>query len=266
MSQIVITLTNAQGQVQEIQHQSQPGQKPVRVQVQAGTQVAITVDGKPLSGQSSGKAQLKKVGKDLVIELEGQAIAEAGDFFVAQGASLEGGDWSFAPDQGLVANGAAVTVTPEALAAEVAAVGLSGTGQSGALLLGAGGLAVLAAAGQSALANIVSGVFVAGPVVSGHNLVVKIYNPTTKALLGQGQVDSKGQFSIDVGSYTGPVVVQVQGQGGTPDYRDEATGLDVDLSADLLAIGQVNGPTTLNINPLTTKAAGLPGRLGGLSR
>lgn len=132
-------------------------------------------------------------------------------------------------------------------------------------LLIAGGVLVVAAAasgggGGSSSAevapSIVTGTVVGGPVVPDNELTVNLYRADGTTLLGTGTVNAAGQFTIDVGSYTGVVIARVVNPNANPDYIDEATGQPVDLSASLMAVGVANtGTVTLNINPLTTLAA-----------
>ncbi len=145
-----------------------------------------------------------------------------------------------------------------------AAAGSAAMGGLGVGLLVGGGL-ILAASGSSSsgngnatpASNIVSGSIVGGPVVTGNGLTVNLYRADGTSLLGTGTLDPvTGQFSIDVGSYTGVVIAKVADAGVGADYIDEATGQAVDLAANLMAVGVAAGGTvTLNINPLTTVAA-----------
>ena len=104
--------------------------------------------------------------------------------------------------------------------------------------------------------NIVDGVVTAGPVIPGNGLTVNLYKADGTTLLGSGGLNVAGQFRIDVGSYTGAVIAKVVDTNTAADYMDEATGLDKDLNANLMAVSVVTGGTiTLNINPVTTIAA-----------
>ncbi len=104
--------------------------------------------------------------------------------------------------------------------------------------------------------HMVSGVVVAGPVVSGNDLYVYLYQADGQTLLGSAKVDAVGAYQIHAGTYLGVVVAIVGNSGTAPDYRDESTSAVKDLTAVLKAVGVVaNDVTTLNINPLTTVAA-----------
>lgn len=276
MQQITVVLTAVDGVVT---HQTvmKPEGKPVQLKVPAGTKVEVQVQGSGQGKQPSAAAkndlQLKQVGQNLVIEGEGEALVEVVDFYATPNASVGGVRWDYAEPR--------VSVESQSVEGKAAAesgalmdgggVAESGVGLSLPVVLGVGalGVAALASGGVSTptvvSSNVVSGTFVAGPAVLGNNLVVKLYKTDGTALLVdgkqvQGALDANGKFSINVGSYTGAIVVQLVGKGGDADYRDEATGLNVDLTTDLVAIGAVGaGGVVVNINPLTTMAAKVAG-------
>ena len=167
--------------------------------------------------------------------------------------------------------GAEITYIPAA-SSGISNLGLIGLGLLGGGLLlsaaggggGGGGDGSSSAASATATdtagtgtSNSVSGSIVAGPLIAGHGLTVKLYKADGTTLLGvTGIVDRTGHFSIDVGSYTGAVIARVFDANSGVDFVDEATGLDKDLNANLMAVAVVSGGvTTLNINPLTTIAA-----------
>lgn len=277
MQQITLTLTSAEGVVTR-QTVVKPEGKPVQIKVPAGTKVDVQVQGpsqgKPAQAGAKHDLQLKQAGKNLLIEAEGEALVEVSDFYATPNTSVGEVSWNYAEP---VANATGSSIEAKAAAegsASEGLAGLAGLGMPVTLGLGAVGVAALVSGGGSSAvaSNVVSGTFVAGPAVTGNNLVVKLYKTDGKTLLGQGTVDANGKFSIDVGSYTGAIVAQLVGTGGGVDYRDEATGLNVDLTTDLLAVGTVGaGGGTVNINPLTTMAAkkagvtSANGTLGGLT-
>ena len=94
-----------------------------------------------------------------------------------------------------------------------------------------------------------NGVASKGPIKSGS---VKVYaleaDGAKGALLGTGTTGADGSYSVDIGSYTGDVVVEVSG--GT--YTDEATGA-TDTPNTLLraALSGVSGTVTIAVTPLT---------------
>lgn len=132
------------------------------------------------------------------------------------------------------------------------AVGLAG------IAVGGGGAAAAAAVVQA----FAQGGIVAGPVVAGNDLVVRVYKADGTTLIGTGTVDATGHYSVDLHAYTGPVIARLSSAAanGTPDYLDEASGQPTDLDGVMLAVGvaTANG-LTLYINPLTTMAAQLAG-------
>ena len=104
--------------------------------------------------------------------------------------------------------------------------------------------------------NIVNGTVTAGPGIPGNGLTVNLYKADGTTLIKSGPLNAAGQFSIDVGGYTGAVIAKVVDSGNGLDYMDEATGREKDLNAILMAVSVVTGGlVTLNINPVTTIAA-----------
>jgi hypothetical protein len=114
--------------------------------------------------------------------------------------------------------------------------------------------------------SITSGVASKG-LLNGANVCA--YAITASALQGEQigtctQTDAVGNYSVDLGSYTGPVLFKAEG--GT--YVDEATGITVDLSTPLhsMVANTVGGPMSVAItalNELAYRAA--LAQAGGLS-
>ena len=127
MQKISIKTVSAQG-VETVQILVRSDDKPVRVIPAPGSKMYVEVDGllQPVNPKSKSDAskdmQIKQVGKDLVLESEGEALVEMVDFYATSGATLNGASWSYAED-GVSTQ---VTVSPESLALN--SVGLSGTG------------------------------------------------------------------------------------------------------------------------------------------
>ena len=97
----------------------------------------------------------------------------------------------------------------------------------------------------------VSGVASKGPIKSAIVKVYKIEKGEKGDLLGNATTDNTGHYSIDIGSYTGPVLVEVTGGS----YKDEATGKDIDLTFSLrAAIGDARGDVKVAVTPLTELA------------
>ena len=119
-----------------------------------------------------------------------------------------------------------------------------------ALLTGCGG-----GGGSSAPATtVITGMASKGPIKAG---TVKVYAirdgvEDQTAPIGQGQTDDRGNYTIDVGSYKGPVVVEVTGGS----YTDEVSGAPVNLKAPLRAVlvNASTGKKTVAITPLTELA------------
>jgi hypothetical protein len=273
--QVIQTLPNGQVTQQVL---SKEGSEVLKIQAQPGAKISFNVEGAKPAEAMNAKAKtsnIKKSGKNLVLESEGEALVEVTDFYSTADASVGNVSWNYA-----AGDAAAMTATPvaQALASDAA------VSESGALLpviasgwLAAGGAAVVAAVasggGSSAAAvaggggvvasNVVSGVITAGPLISGHGLSVVLYKADGTTQLGTAQVDINGKFSKDVGSYTGVIIAQVIDSGTGKDYADEASGVDVNLSSHLMAVGvMTGGALKLNINPLTAIAAQKAGLSG----
>lgn len=269
MQKIIIKLTAANGVVTE-KALVKPEGKPLQLTVPADTQVSVQVQGAvsktPDSSASPAPKRdlaVKRVGKNLVIEGEGEQLVEVTDYYETPNVSMGSVEWDYS---GAIPQAGGATLEAQA-ASDHASVGLSGTGAPAALnipfVAGVVGAFALSGGGAAAalVSNTVSGVITAGPVATGHGLSVVMYKGDGTPVNGTvaastATVDAAGKFSMNVGSYTGVVKAVVKDGNTTPDYKDEATGLDVNLNAVLMAVGVVSGATLkLNINPLTTIAS-----------
>jgi hypothetical protein len=102
----------------------------------------------------------------------------------------------------------------------------------------------------------VSGTVVKGPVSGATVTAYAVTNGTMGAQVGGGTTDSMGNFSISIGSYSGPMMLQASG--GT--YTDEAMGTSMTMqSGDVMACsipstaaGAAN--TGIQMTPVTTMA------------
>ena len=102
----------------------------------------------------------------------------------------------------------------------------------------------------------VSGTVVKGPVSGATVTAYAATNGTMGAQVGGGTTDSTGNFSISIGSYSGPMMLQASG--GT--YTDEAMGTSMTMqSGDVMACsipstaaGAAN--TGIQMTPITTMA------------
>lgn len=123
---------------------------------------------------------------------------------------------------------------------------------------------VVAAGGSTAAAVIqttIKGLFLAGPIIDGNGLSVDIFDNKGNLLARDVPLNEDGSFSVTLeGTYTSVIAILRDGNEAA-DYRDEATGLPRDLTAQLMSVGtgqpQGDGTTlvNLNINPITTVAA-----------
>ena len=102
----------------------------------------------------------------------------------------------------------------------------------------------------------ISGTVVKGPVGGAAVAAFAITNGTMGAQVGGGATDSMGNFTISIGDYSGPMMLQAGG--GT--YADEATGTTMTLQpGDLMACAIPSvaaGATTtgIQITPITSMA------------
>lgn len=108
--------------------------------------------------------------------------------------------------------------------------------------------------------TIVSGVASKGIIAGGTVKVFALNNDGSKgAQLGQDTTKADGSYSVNLGSYTGPVTVEVFGS-----YTDEATGQTktIPASAPLrAALGNASGNVTMAVTPLTDLAVRQAGTL-----
>ena len=164
--------------------------------------------------------------------------------------------------------GAALAPLGEGTVAYVPAA--QGTGW--APLLGAmAGLGAAAGAGgggggaaASMVPILIKGSFVAGPVVANNGLEAKAYGANGQ-LLATGVLASDGTFGLDLGQYTGAVLVVVADKDSGADYWDEATGAPKDLSVDMLraaTFAPAGGTIHVNVNVFTEAAVRLLGANG----
>ena len=271
---IKLTFTFADGRV-ETQVLDKPDGAPVRVAVPSGAKVDVEVLSPESDGAKSESAadaqavasehaiQFTKVGQDLVVEDAGEQLLELVDFYATPDVTMGSVWWDYAEllsqatSSEMVASEAMQASASTGAGEAAAAVEGSAPGFSPALFAGLGALALGGGGGTAAVSNVVSGLFVAGPAVTGHSLEVSLFDTNGTLLGGPTKLGADGSFSFDVGSYTGRVIAQlVDTDDTTSDYFDEATGVPVDLTTPMLAIGTTaDGATTLNINVLTTMAA-----------
>ena len=246
----------------------------------------LVIDGSRQTGKASSdpdhkRLYLKRAGVDLVVVSEtDETLAVFEDYFVSPGAVLFGQEWTFVSaspptgltisELGLVSTGesvaSALTVEPaihigEASAAMAVAVpaALVGLGALAALGGGKASTAVSPQGNPASSAFVVKGTIVLGPVLRGNGLKATVYD-LAGGPLGTANANDDGSFSVNIGSYTGGIVVKVVDTNDAPDYRDEATAASKNLGNALvfMAVSQVTGATTtitVNVNAATTVAA-----------
>lgn len=122
---------------------------------------------------------------------------------------------------------------------------------------GGGGGGGGAAAGGGATSTVVTGTVSKGAVGGAQVSVFAITGGVKGAQLGQTVLTdsagaNKGDYRLDIGDYTGPILVEVTG--GT--YIDEATGLQRDLFGTTLraAVPDASGAVKVAVTPLTEVA------------
>jgi len=115
-------------------------------------------------------------------------------------------------------------------------------------------------------ASNVSGIASKGPLNGASVCAYAIVNGAKGAAIGACQTTAAGgNYSLDLGSYTGPVLFEASGG----NYVDEASGATVPLSAPLhsVLVSVAGGATTAAITPLTELAyrlaMAMSGGLGG---
>ncbi len=113
----------------------------------------------------------------------------------------------------------------------------------------------------------IMGTAVKGPISNGTVTAYAIVNGTQGTAIASATTDSRGQFSIDTGTYTGPLMVVVSG--GT--YTDEATGVMTTMAPGAVmstVITSATGTMTsgIQITPLTSMAqAMMQNMVGGMT-
>ncbi|MEY4563418.1 MAG: hypothetical protein RLZZ618_2695, partial [Pseudomonadota bacterium] len=117
---------------------------------------------------------------------------------------------------------------------------------------------------QQTSAVTLNGNVVAGPVIAGHGLSATAYAVDGHVLASMA-LNSDGSFSLSFNGYTGAVLVRVSDASADPDYFDEGSQANRDLSIDLRAATYVAqaGTYTVNVNLLTELAVRSLGLSGG---
>jgi len=218
---------------------------------------------------------LKKQDDSLFVESANEVIIELNQFYNTAlqaafdvGGATEEGALNLITSDSSVAEGSNIVWQPNDTSIENDAFttsewvymglgGLAGVAVAAGIAAGVSGGGSSETETMTSTNNIVQGIIVAGPVLDSNELTVSVYQADGRTLLGEANVTADGQFSIDVGDYTGVVIAKVKDNGSGLDYLDEATGLGKDLNAELFSMGVIGAPNStidLNINALTTIA------------
>jgi len=128
----------------------------------------------------------------------------------------------------------------------LAAVALTGCGGGG------GATSTTPGGGTPGSSTIMTGTAFKGPIVNGTASVYEITNGQKGSLLTTAPTGATGSFTADLGSYSGPVMVEVAGGS----YTDEATGNTVQMGSLTLrtALDNASGNVTVAVTPLTEAA------------
>lgn len=119
--------------------------------------------------------------------------------------------------------------------------------------------------GTNGTTGMISGTAVKGPIIGGTVSAYAVTNGTVGTQLASGTTDNAGNFSLSIGDYAGPVMLQMSG--GT--YVDEATGAAMAMSpGDVMTTitpSIMSGETMTNIQvtPLTSMAQAMANNMAG---
>jgi hypothetical protein len=119
--------------------------------------------------------------------------------------------------------------------------------------------------GTTGANGMIGGTAVKGPISGGTVTAYAVSNGVMGTQLADGTTDAQGNFSMTIGSYSGPVMLQMSG--GT--YIDEATGLTMTMSpGDVMTAVMpsiISGETITNIQvtPLTSMAQAMANNMAG---
>lgn len=111
----------------------------------------------------------------------------------------------------------------------------------------------------------VSGTAVKGPVVGGTMAAYAIVNGAMGSQLGSATTDTQGNFQLSIGSYAGPIMLQLSGGS----YVDEATGVTMSMSsgnvmtAVIPAIASGGTASGIQVTPLTSMAQSMAKNMAG---
>ncbi len=112
--------------------------------------------------------------------------------------------------------------------------------------------------------GMIGGTAVKGPVGGATVTAYSLSNGMMSAQLSSGTTDSQGGFTMNIGGYTGPLMLQMSG--GT--YLDEATGLTMTMAPGDVMTAVVSSVTSstlsgIQITPLTSMAQAMAQHMTG---
>jgi hypothetical protein len=122
----------------------------VKIKALPNQKIELIVDGVKQNGSQliNGKpVTVKKVGADLLFEVDGQTFAQIEDFEGTAGASLDGANWSFPNDGGLAISDAGLVASSAIEPQALPLVAAAGTGGVGVALAGLAAIGLAAGGG-----------------------------------------------------------------------------------------------------------------------
>lgn len=137
---------------------------------------------------------------------------------------------------------------------------------SATVLVACGGGAGDGSGSTSVATGTISGTATKGPVSGATVRAYALNNGVKGESLGSGQTDSRGNFTVRVEAYSGPMLLQMRGGS----YTDEATGLRMNMldagmtcAVPSISITAGSATTGVQITPLTSMAHAWAERMAG---
>lgn len=145
------------------------------------------------------------------------------------------------------------TMTPMMSGVNTGGSGSGGTGTGGTT--GGSGSGGMSGGGNT----VVSGMASKGPIANGNVAIYAITNGQKGNVLFSTTTGPDGTFNANVGTYNGPMMVEVTGGS----YTDEATGKTVQMGSMMLrtALSSATGNVTVAVTPITEAAVQYMGGL-----
>ncbi len=125
--------------------------------------------------------------------------------------------------------------------------------------------AQLPSTGGGSIAGAISGTAVYGPMSSGSMTAFAVTGGMMGAQLGSAATGAEGNFTVSIGNYSGPVMLQVRG--GT--YTDDATGTSMTMQASAVisalvpSVAASSTTTGIQVTALTSMAQARAQNLAG---